>query len=298
VDISEAAVAALRRLGSERSTGALEVFGPARLPDRFRAPLGPDGQAGPAGPRGRIHLVGGAVAYAEALAVPGVDVRLVRAGPVSDAELERIVRSATIDATVSLLGDAEGARWLFRAGPTFGRWAGRLAVEVVLDEAVAGFGLLAEAPVGPDDTIALAAAGSDGVVLGPALMAVLVGVADGRTPRQAAWQSGLSVLEAVGALSDLADQGGCAVVTPGPRPTPAAPPSPPAAPSVAVAVTVTEEPAEAAEAEPAPSRHPDLAPLPCRPRPQTVRPRAGHEPVVALTDTRILNRLIEGLRRA
>lgn len=289
--MAETAIVALRRLGVERCTGALEISSPAPA-----ATAGPDE---PTGPSGRIYLVDGDVAYAEAAAVPGVDMRLVRAGlvpelrwwslarvldarradwdalvdvtraaAVPDAELERIVRSATADAAVSLLAATGPARCRFHAGA--GRWAGRTrrtAVDDLLDEAVAGLRMLAASRVGPDDSVALAPAGDDGVVLAPQLSAVLVGLTDGRTPREAAWQSGLAVLDTVAALSDLADQGACAVVTRRPRPNAGA--APPA----------------------------EVAPLRCRRRSQPVRPRSGHEPVWMATDTSILTRLIEGLRR-
>jgi len=346
-------VAALRRLGAERRTGVLEIFGPARLPtaggprDRAgeprdpRDPRGPEEQANSSGPRGRIHFVEGAVAYAEATAVPGIDVRLMRSelvpasrwralaqalgsgrdggdAPVDlpgaalpDAELERIVRSATTDAAVALLGGTSGASWRFR--PSLGRWtgwagrAGPTAVDHLLDAAAAGLRMLAAAPVGPDDAVALRPTGGDGVVVTPPLMAVLVDLAEGQTPRQAAWQSGQAVLDAVTTLSDLADQGACAVVTRRPRPVDGATdlhrvpgprlPSPPEAPGRPADdhMEAGSAPPRSAGATPPAPR--DLAPLPRRVRQTTVRPRSGHEPVVGTTDAGTLTRLIEGLRR-
>jgi len=338
------AIAALRRLGVDRSTGAFEISRPA--------------QGGVGAPAGRVYLVNGGVVYAESTAVPGVDVRLARTGrtpparwrslaralsadrpegdalvevthaAVSDAELDRIVRSATADAVVSLLRETGGV--LYRFSPGLGRWsarARRTAVDDLLDEVAGGLRMLAASRIGPDDTISLAPARDDGVLLGRPLLAVLVGVTDGGTPRQAAWQSGTAVLDAVATLSDLFGQGAAHLHTapepPAPEPPrPAAPPGPPSEtspPSPAKPPAgpprapgepgATGAPGQAGqeaaslpgrlqpESQPVPSAPQDHAPLPCRRRPQTVRPRSGHEPVVTTTDASILTRLIEGLRR-
>jgi hypothetical protein len=302
---TETAVAALRRLGSEHKTGVLEISGPLPGDAAPGETLGPPTE--PVGPRGWIYFVDGAVAYAEAPAVPGVDVRLVRcdlrpgqrpvpaqplntgqrdwhdlveltrAAALSDADLELIVRSATADAVVSVLGRAHGARCRFRPG--LERWPGRcphVAVDELLDEAVAGLEMIAASRVGPDDTVALGPAGSEGVVLAPSSMSVLIGLARGRTPRQAAWHSGAAVLDAVATLSDLVGQGACAVVTR--RPRPCAPPPLPAEP-----VSSWARPT------------PDQPPL-VRRRPQRLGVRPAPEPAIATTDAAVLTRLIEAVR--
>lgn len=328
----ETPTAALRRLGAAGCTGALEFAAQA-----------------PAEPCGWVYLVDGEVAYAEATTVPGVDVRLVRAGlvpaprwrslardldtgragwddlvdltrsaAVPDGELERIVRSATADATVALLGDEARARCRFRTGRR--RWAGRrgcTAVGDLLDEAAAGLRLLASSPVGPDDPVELRPAGDGGVTLAPPQLAILAALAGDPTPRQAAWRSGLAVLDAVAALSDLAEQGACEVVAhrhrtdvgvatdadattrrPTRAPAPGPPAPRPARTTPARAPAPTPAMTSATATAPAPTADPPApAPLPRRRPVPSVRPRPGHEPGVAATDAQVLRRLIEALHR-
>lgn len=123
---------------------------------------------------------------------------------------------------------------------------------------------MSRSTTGPDDPVALApVAHDDGVVVPPGSAALLADFADGQSPRQAAWQSGVAVLDAVGSLADLFDQGACRIVAralppppPPPGPPPARPPGPTPGPPSLPAPTPREDldPLPQREAQPVPRR--------------------------------------------